>query len=171
MLLYLQTLSTEQERKTFEALYLRYRNLMLSVAHRILPEAQDAEDAVHQAFLSILKHLEKISCVDCPETRAYIVTIVERKSLDILRSRAKLRPLEELPQSSALLLPIDTSLSDALLQLPARYRHVLLLRFAYGYSTRELAQEFNMTQGSVQKLLWRAKEALEKQLIEGGMNW
>lgn len=165
-MLYLQMLSTEQERKDFEALYLRYRNLMLSIAYKILPEMQDAEDAVHQAFLSIIKHLDKLPCVDCPETRAYIVTIVERKALDILRSQKKLRPLEELPQNTASVLPSDTWLSDTLAQLPARYRHILLLRFAYGYSTRELAQEFHMTQGSVQKLLWRAKEALEKQLKE-----
>ena len=44
----------------------------------------------------------------------------------------------------------------------------LLLRFAYGYTTRELAKEFGMTQSAVQKLIWRAKEALETIYTEGG---
>ncbi len=168
MLVYLQALSSEQERATFEALYLRYRSLMLSVARRFLPEPQDAEDAVHQAFLSILKNFNKISAIDCPETRAFVVIIVERKALDILRSRQKTVPLEEMERGVEIPLPGDSGLADALAKLPARYRQVLLLRFAYGYTTRELAKEFGMNQGSVQKLIWRAKEALEKLYEEGG---
>ena len=62
----------------------------------------------------------------------------------------------------------DGGLADAMAKLPARYRQVLLLRFAYGYTTRELAKEFGMTQSAVQKLIWRAKEALETIYTEGG---
>ena len=168
MLVYLQALSDEQERASFEALYLRYRNLMLSVARRFLSEPQDAEDAVHQAFLSILKNFNKISAIDCPETRAFVVIIVERKALDILRARQKTVPLEEMEHGVEIPLPGDNGLADALAKLPARYRQVLLLRFSYGYTTRELAKEFGMTQSAVQKLVWRAKEALEKLYEEGG---
>jgi RNA polymerase sigma-70 factor (ECF subfamily) len=67
-------------------------------------------------------------------------------------------------------LPGDNGLADTLAQLPARYRQVLLLRFAYGYTTRELAKEFGMTQSAVQKLIWRAKETLKNHLSEGGGN-
>lgn len=167
MLVYLQALSDEQERASFEALYLRYRSLMLSVASKFLSEPQDAEDAVHQAFLSILQNLHKISGIDCPETRAFVVIIVERKALDILRARQKTVPLEEMEHGVEIPLPGDSGLADALAKLPARYRQVLLLRFSYGYTTRELAKEFGMTQSTVQKLVWRAKEALEK-LYEKG---
>ena len=168
MLVYLQALSDEQERASFEALYLRYRSLMLSVARKFLSEPQDAEDAVHQAFLSILKNFNKISAIDCPETRAFVVIIVERKSLDILRARQKTVPLEEMEHGVEIPLPGDNGLADALAKLPARYRQVLLLRFAYGYTTRELSKEFGMTQSAVQKLVWRAKEALEKLYEKGG---
>lgn len=168
MLVYLQALSDEQERASFEALYLRYRSLMLSVARKFLSEPQDAEDAVHQSFLSILKNFNKISAIDCPETRAFVVIIVERKALDILRARQKTVPLEEMEHGVEIPLPGDNGLADALAKLPARYRQVLLLRFSYGYTTRELAKEFGMTQSAVQKLVWRAKEALEKICEEGG---
>lgn len=168
MLVYLQALSDEQERASFEALYLRYRSLMLSVARKFLSEPQDAEDAVHQAFLSILKNFNKISAIDCPETRAFVVIIVERKSLDILRARQKTVPLEEMEHGVEIPLPGDNGLADELAKLPARYRQVLLLRFAYGYTTRELSKEFGMTQSAVQKLVWRAKEALEKLYEKGG---
>lgn len=89
MLIYLQMIESEEDRSKFEQLYLKYRSLMLRVAMRILHNEQDAEDAVHQAFLSILNNLEKISSVDCLQTKSYIVVIVERKSIDLIRSQKR----------------------------------------------------------------------------------
>ena len=63
-------------------------------------------------------------------------------------------------------LPGDGGLADAMAKLPARYREVLLLRYDNGYSTREIAQMFQMKPDAAQKLLWRAKEALHKKLEE-----
>lgn len=170
MLIYLQTLSSDAERTKLEALYRKYRLLMQSVAMKVLNNRQDAEDAVHQAFLSILKHLDKISDIHCPKTRAYVVIIVERKALDILRTKQRIVPTEpeELYRDSEPPLPGDNGLADAMAKLPFRYREALLLRYAYGYSTKELARHMNMNQDSVQKLIWRAKEALRKNYEEGG---
>ena len=61
-------------------------------------------------------------------------------------------------------LPGDNGLADALAKLPARYREVLLLRFDNGFSTREIAKMMGTNEGNMQKLIWRAKEALRKQL-------
>lgn len=51
MLLYLQMLETPEEKSLFEQIYLEYRGLMYHVAYEILHNDQDAEDAVHQAFV------------------------------------------------------------------------------------------------------------------------
>lgn len=45
---------------------------MFHVAMKILKNEFDAEDAVHQAFLSLIENLKKISDVKCPKTRASI---------------------------------------------------------------------------------------------------
>lgn len=171
MLIYLQMLETEEERSRFEQLYRRYARLMFHVAFQILQNQQDAEDAVHQAFLSILKNFEKISQVECPKTRSLLVIIVERKSIDLLRARSR-RPEGELDEEApglAVPLPGDGGLADAMAKLPARYREVLLLRYDNGYSTKEIARLLDMTRPAAQKLLWRAKEALRKSLEEEGM--
>jgi RNA polymerase sigma-70 factor (ECF subfamily) len=57
---------------------------MFYVAMKILHNEHNAEDAVHQAFLSILENLDKISNVECPKTQSYIVIIVERKAIDTI---------------------------------------------------------------------------------------
>lgn len=166
MPIYLQLLEPGTEQSKFERLYLQYRGLMLRVANSILHNGQDAEDATHQAFLAILNNLDKISEVDCPQTRAYIVIIVERKAIDLLRSRKKAVSFddEEAELGVDVPLPGDSPLADALAKLPPRYREVLLLRFDNGYSTREIAALLGMEHGTVQKLVWRAKDALEKRL-------
>ena len=53
-------------------------------------------------------------------------------------------------------------------KLPARYREVLQLRFGLGLSTKEIGKLFDMRQDSVQKLVWRAKQALQTQLEKDG---
>lgn len=91
-MLYLQMLSSPSEKDKFEQIYTLYRGLMFYVARRILPGEADAEDAVHQAFVSIIENLKKISEIRCPKTLSYVVIITEHKAIDILRSRSRLSP-------------------------------------------------------------------------------
>ncbi len=170
MLIYLQMIGSEEERAFFERLYLEYRQLMFYVARRLLPSDADAEDAVHQAFLSIIENLKNFSDIKCPETKAFCVLVTENKAIDILRSRKHLAwaALEEAAAGIEVPLPGDGGLADAMTRLPARYRQALLLRFYMGYSVREMASILGMSQGAVQKLLWRSKEALRRALEKEG---
>lgn len=168
MIVYLQMLSSPSDKSRFEQLYTLYRGLMFYVARRILPSEPDAEDAVHQAFVSMIENINKISEVNCPKTRSYVVIITERKAIDILRSRSRLSPeaFEESTCGIELPLPGDGGLSDAMAQLSAAYREVLLLRYYHGYTVREIAPMLGKKADAVQKLLTRAKSALRKKLEE-----
>lgn len=66
MIIYLQMLETPEEKSKFEQLYLEYKGLMFHVAYEILHNEQDAEDAVHQAFVKIAENIKKI---DDPTTQ------------------------------------------------------------------------------------------------------
>lgn len=143
---------------------------MFSAANSILKNPYDAEDAVHQAIIAIIDNMDKIGAIDCPETKSYVITITKHKAIDMLRSRKRLS-LEELIDAfpgKDISFPEDRSLIDSMAKLPERYREILLLRFYDGYSTKELAGMMHMNTGSMQKLIWRAKGALRKQLdIDG----
>ena len=144
---------------------------MFYVARQILHNQQDAEDAVHQAFVSIIENLEKIVQIDCPKTRSYIVIITERKAIDLARGRDKVVPLEPAEKESGIDFPLpgDGGLADAMARLPARYREILLLHYDSGYSAEELARMLQMRRATVQKLLWRAKTALQAILDREGI--
>lgn len=167
MLIYLQMIEFEEDRSKFEQLYLKYRSLMLRVAMSILHNEQDAEDAVHQAFLSILNNLDKISSIDCLETKSYIVIIVERKSIDLIRSQKKVVNLDDEAEIGVEIpMPGDSPLAEAMAKLPPRYREALQLRFFIGYSINEVAGVLGIEYGAAQRLILRAKDALEKRLKE-----
>ena len=91
---YLQAIESGEDKSKFERIYYRYRKLMFHVAMKILHNDADAEDAVHQAFVSALENLNKIGVPELPETRCYVVTITERKAIDILRAKEKVVPLD-----------------------------------------------------------------------------
>jgi len=166
LFLYLQMIAGDEDRRKFERLYIKYRNLMMHVALKILGNREDAEDAVHQAFVSVIQNLEKIDESQEQRTRSFVVTITENKSVDIIRKRSRVTSLEEIPEPQGLVIPLpgDNGLADAIAKLPARYRNVLLLRYDNGYSTREIAKMNGMNYEAVKRLITRAKAALDKQL-------
>ena len=73
MLIYLQMIETPEDRSKFEIIYTEYRNMMYSVAFKILQNVMDAEDATHQAFVKIAENIKKVSDPMCPKSRNYFV--------------------------------------------------------------------------------------------------
>ena len=170
MLLYLSMIESDGDRSKFEIIYEEYSGLMYRLAMQILHQQEDAEDAVHQAFVSIIENLSNISDPKSPKTRAFAVIITERKAIDIVRGRAKISQAEFDETAFGVAVPLtgeDNGLADAILSLPAIYREIILLRYHYGFSTREIARILDMTDSAAQKTLWRAKKRLER-ILNGG---
>lgn len=171
MMIYLAMIDTPEERDLFEVIYTKYRYLMLHVANKVLQNHHDAEDAVHEAFLSVIKNFDKFSDVESPKTRSLIVLIVERKAIDILRKkqRENLLEINEDILGIEMTAPGDHGLADAMTRLPAHYREILLMRYDNGLTTREIAKLLDITESGVRKLLGRAKRVLQDELQKEGV--
>ncbi len=168
MLIYLAMIEAPEEKLKFEQLYMRYRGLMFHAAMQILNNQSDAEDAVHQAFVSIAENIKKISLVDSPKTRSYIVIITQNKAIDIYRANRRTAGAEFNEELGGIVpqMPGDSGLTEALARLPVRSRSVLLLRYHVGLGTAEIAGLLGMNRDAVRKLIWRAKESLRKLMEE-----
>lgn len=173
MLIYLSMLETPWEKSKFEQIYHTYRNLMLRTAYRILGDAKDTEDVVHQAFLKIIENFEKIDEIKCHKTRSFVVTIVERTAIDLYRQRKRRSAIPMDEESINVPAPSQiekaegyTDLERAMATLPARYRQVILLRFDDGLSYEEIARLLSTTPANVRKLVERARAQLRAKLEE-----
>ena len=161
-------LETADERLKIEEIFHTYGNLMFHVANKILNNDHDAEDTVQQALFAVYQNLEKFSEIKCPQSRSFIVTIVERKAIDLYRAKQRnaVVPFEEefinVPAPSVVDAAAErTDLAKAMALLPTRYRELLFLKFDNGYSEREIAVMCSMTEANVKKTIQRARKKLE----------
>lgn len=171
MFIYLQMIDSYEEQSKFEKIYLTYRGLMFHVANKILINEQDAEDAVGQAFVKIAENIKKISNPICPKTRSYVVIIVEHTAIDMYRKLQK-HPYETLDDSVCGVTVEyngDNELTRCILELPARYREIILLRYHHGLTIREIAKTLGISNDAASKLAQRAKHQLEEKCREAGL--
>jgi len=80
-------LDNEQERKKMTDLYKEHKYVLLRYAIKITCNQSMAEDAVHNAFISIIEKKEKYLKLDCMYFRRSAVIIVRNKCIDILRKQ------------------------------------------------------------------------------------
>lgn len=171
MLVYIQMIDAPEEKDKFERLYLKYRDLMFYIANKILQNEQDAEDAVHAAFLSIAENMEKVSTPDCPKTKGYIVTITENKAIDLYRKKKRHPKALLLEETAGLEVSYEGShaIAHCFARLSSQDRDILMLRYRYGYTAREIAKMLNLSEANANKRIQRAKERLEKLCKEEGV--
>lgn len=167
--LYLHLLDSSEDRNKFEALYNLHKRTMLYKARDILKDDYLAEDAVHDAFLRVIKNFTKIGEVDCPRTRSFLVMIVRNVSLTRL-AKLKQEPLmedmEPLPNDNSTIeddvfhrIECETIMA-ALEKLPLQYRDVLYLQYVEEYKLTEIAALFDLSQEVVKKRAQRGKKKL-----------
>lgn len=173
LIFYTAILPEPEEKRKFERLYHTYRQTMYCAAFRILQDSHDAEDAVHQAFLRLVDHLEKINENDCHKTRGFLVTIVESTAIDIYRHRKRKSgtPFDEVcTDITAPECPEDrTAVALAFSRLPVAYSTVLRLKYSHGYDNREIAVLLKVTEENVRQRLSRAKKKLAELLEKEGI--
>lgn len=173
MLVYLLSmLEQPNELARFRQLYQDYHGLMLAVALKILPRQREAEDAVQNAFVKIIRNFEKISELSCEKLPAYLVSIVKNESITLLRKRHKGEvPLEDWAEyeQPAIVSPRYRALVEAFRQLPDTYRTAAEMKLLLGYSEREIAKQLGLTESAVSTRISRAKKMLQQIIIEEGL--
>lgn len=171
MLVYLQMIETPEDKAKFEVLYLEYRGLLYHIADQILHNKQDAEDAVHNAFVTIAENMQKVDAPVCPKTKSYIVTIIESRAIDMYRRKQRHSEVsfEEATAGMQVEYEGPNELAKCIAKLPARYRHVLALKHQHGFTNREVAKILSISEANVIKLDQRAKARLRELCVEEGI--
>ena len=157
MLIYLQTIETDEEKSKFEDIYRTYRGLMYHVAFERMHHEQDAEDAVHHVFMKIAENIKIIEPVS-PRTKQLVVTMVNNHVTDVFRSRGR-HPTtafddESLSRLSTNTLEGEDLLTECILKLPEQQRMVIWLKYVYGYNLhRECVDAMSLQLSSVRKFV------------------
>jgi RNA polymerase sigma-70 factor (ECF subfamily) len=168
--------------RAFEALYDRFKDYVYRVAFSVLRNQEDAEDAVQETFLDVLKALPDYD-VGGParfETWLYRVT-VNRSRMRLRRKRPPSAawddveeglerlpmPDEDPPERVVLDRERAAKLWQAVDQLPDTHRLPIILRYQEGLSYDEIAQVLGVRLGTVKSRLYNAHKKLQR-LLGGG---
>lgn len=160
----------DPSRERFTQLYKANHRQMYRFAVQILGPGPRAEDAVHDAFVKLIRHFDQLR--DTPEDRlsGWLAVVVKNAALDILRREQRETELEAGDWEPAV--PADEGGFHALValirSLPEDYRRVLELRFVTEWSLAEIAQELDLTEGAVKTRIFRGRKLLIEELRKEG---
>lgn len=169
------------EERLFEKLYSKYRFVMYSVAFSILQDESDAEDAVHDTFLSIAaRQMPLLSRIEDEEDRqSYILKATRNTALNMLRRGGRRLPSDDIYECEQ----IDASdnpdeefinsicmkhdykqVVKAIRRLDKKYSDVLYYHFVLGLTAMEVAKIQNKNINTIKKQLVRGKKRLLEEL-------
>lgn len=171
MLLYLQMIETPEDRSKFVIIYEQYRDYMYRVAFAILNNQEDAEDAVHYAFVKLAENINKVGEPECLKTKGYVVTIVRNAAIDIYRKKQAHPHVEYIDATIGMQTTYDGDnvLARCIMKLNERQQSIIILKYHHGYELKEIAKMLGITYRNALQIEQRAKAKLRALCEEEGI--
>jgi RNA polymerase sigma-70 factor (ECF subfamily) len=141
-----------------------------ALAYQMLGNAEDAADAVHDAFATVLAKPAAYDLGKGP-LKPWFLRVVRNRCLDLLRRR---RPNDEsvdtlvdgsaTPEEAAEIDQRDQALKRALAEISSDQRQIVILRDYLDLSYAEIAKVLGVASGTVMSKLHRARLSLREVL-------
>lgn len=135
----------------------KYSPSMLRAAFSVVRNTHDAEDAVQETFMKLLKN--KPSFHDETHEKAWLLRVTINNAKNIRRSCA--REGSQLDENQPFVYTENTDVLNEVLSLPEKYRVVIHLYYYEGYSIKEIAEILNKPAATVGTLLSRGRKMLK----------
>jgi RNA polymerase sigma-70 factor (ECF subfamily) len=152
-------------------LYLRYAGQVYGYARSILRNDHDAEDVVQQVFTRMLTAIESYEQRTAP-FEGWLLRITHNMAIDHLRRRARTceapEPLAGAGDDSGETGHLRAMIREALAELPAVQREIVVLRHIGGFSPGEIAARMGRSEDSIHGLHHRGRRALKAALAQAG---
>ncbi len=166
------------DKEAFAELVRRYQKPIFAMAYRMVGNREDARDIAQEAFLKAYRALARFK--ENSRFSPWLYSIANNLCIDALRRKGRnnvsldeplpdggerqvaggMDPLKELEKQET-----SQQVQTAIDALPAKFKSVLLLRHMQELSYEEIAQTLGIPVSSVKTHLFRAREALRKQII------
>ena len=156
-------------------LYDRYASAALATALRVVRDREEAEDVVHDAFVTIWRKIDRFDA-ERGSLRAWLMTVVRNRGIDRVRARRPGVDLDAADERSllrtgpnptweaALRQASAADLRTAMASLPDEQRRAVELAYFEGYTYREVAEMTGVPPGTangrMRLALGKLREAL-----------
>lgn len=167
------------EARALGELYDRYSGLALATAIRVVGSREEAEDVVHDAFVTVWRKIDRFDA-DRGSLRAWLITVVRNRGIDRIRSRRSTVDVDEADELSLLRTSPNPTweevvtrastdeLRAALAELPDEQRRAVELAYFEGYTYREVAEITGVPPGTANGRMRLALAKLRQALSGSG---
>jgi len=169
------------DKAAFDFLVIKYQHRIIQLVNRYVKDPSEAQDVAQEAFIKAYRALGDFRGDAAFYTWLYRIAINTAKNYLISRTRrhsdyqldiqeveamgnaSQLQGMDT-PEQLLLNQEIMTTLNLAIENLPEEMRVAFNLRELEGLSYEEIAQTMNCPIGTIRSRLFRAREAIDKQL-------
>ena len=158
-----------QERLTpvnndLDSLFVTYGDMIYRLALVRTRSAADAEDVVQEVFLRCLKNNPSFESAE--HQKAWLLKVTINCSKSVLSSAFRRHSVSEnaLGELAAEDEESDSTVYDAVMRLPEKYRTAIHLYYYESYSVKEIALLMRTTESTVKSWLHRARGMLKDAL-------
>ena len=149
-----------------EQIVREHGDMVLRLARANVKAIADAEDVFQEVFIRLVESIGKIENEDHLRYWLIRVTINRCKSLFSSAQRRREVPVEELPETAEMSFndTTDTPATDALQELPEKYRTPLHLFYFEDLPIGDIAKILGSSEGTVKSQLSRGRKMLRNSL-------
>ncbi|WP_369809941.1 RNA polymerase sigma factor SigW [Gracilibacillus caseinilyticus] len=169
------------DQSAFEDIVAFYQNKVYAICFRMIGNKHEAEDIAQEAFIRAYLNIQSYDENRKFSTWLYRIATnltidrirkkkpdfyldAEIKGTDGLNMYAQLPAEEALPDQEVESLEMQSYIQNEIMQLPAKYRSIIALRFIDELSLKEISEILEIPVGTVKTRIHRGREALRKRL-------
>lgn len=175
------------DQRAFGLLVAKYQRKLFRLVHRLVRDANEAEDVVQEAFIKAYRALPSFRGDSAFYTWLYRIGVNTAKNWLLANGRRvklassssgeegvdelDLLTDEETPERVLLSRQIAQTVNRSIEQLPEELRTAIILREIDGLSYEEIAEVMDCPIGTVRSRIFRARESIAQQLrplVDGG---
>ena len=156
----LSVLKTDEERNIVEKLYTENRNRFLGIAYSRLNNRADAEEAVQEAFLRIVRYPDRFFSIEPHKRLPYSIIIIKNVVLQMFEKQGKYvfeELSEDIPDCNLSVEDISignvarSELVEFIKTLSEAKKQAVILKGVYGLDNREIADVLGITESAVRR--------------------
>ncbi len=144
----------------------KYSDMVYRIALTRCNNKESAEDIYQSVFLKYSEKMPKFESEEHSKAWFVRVTINLTKNENTSTWNNKVVPLDEQVQFES---QEESDMFIDICKLPQNYKSVIYLMYYEGYKVKEIADMLEASEGTIKTWLYRAREILKNDIIEGGI--
>lgn len=145
-------------------LYTVYQTELYKYCYVMCGNSSDAEDLLQETFMKAISNIDLLEDLGDKERRAWLYKVARNLFYDTCRKKSveNKHPVKIEEETGVEFSTIETAM--ILSSLPPDLSQIFIMRYFEGYTSKEIAQEFDLSASGVRAALSRARKILREKL-------